>query len=172
MRKGNAEVSHYDPAKKYFFITASVQEHGNIFGRVREGSVEYSSAGKAAIYEWLDIPSQFPDIILDHWVLMPDHLHAIVAVKSDYTIIPKGKHKRNDVIPIIEISISSVVNRYKESVRKWFMKNGSQTFSWKPGFYMNSIRDDKMLQSARDYILHNPEKHEKGKADVFAGLPD
>ena len=41
-------------------------------------SLRPTAVGKVAYANWLDIPNHFPFVELDDFVIMPNHIHAIV----------------------------------------------------------------------------------------------
>jgi putative transposase len=42
-----------------------------------------NDAGKIVSTEWLALPSRFPSIILDEFVVMPNHFHGIIYILPD-----------------------------------------------------------------------------------------
>ncbi len=71
------------------------------------------------------------------WVVMPDHLHWLVVVKS---------------IPLSE-SMHLFKGRSSQLLNEKLSKKG--TF-WQRGFYDHAIRKDEDLRSAARYIVGNP----------------
>ena len=73
-----------------YFITAVLQHRRHLFGRVCEGGMQLSEAGKIAQRCWEEIPDHFPLTAVDEFVIMPDHMHGIV-------IILRGESSRGGV---------------------------------------------------------------------------
>lgn len=76
----------------------------NSFGKIINGKIELSQIGEIAIKCWLKIPVHFPNVRLDEFVIMTDHVHGIVIIlhnvgnanlRSLCTTIPKMAHKKN-----------------------------------------------------------------------------
>ena len=63
-----------------YFITAVLQHRRHLFGRVCEGGMQLSEAGKIAQRCWEEIPDHFPLTAVDEFVIMPDHMHGIVII--------------------------------------------------------------------------------------------
>ncbi len=61
-----------------YFVTICVQDKRIIFGAVTGDSVVLSSIGKKVEEFWLHIPDRFPNVALDEYVVMPNHIHAIL----------------------------------------------------------------------------------------------
>ena len=66
-----------------YFVTVCVQMGNHMFGDVVEGKVRLNAAGQAATKCWLEIPTHFPRVRRDAFIVMPNHLHGIVAIHDD-----------------------------------------------------------------------------------------
>jgi putative transposase len=51
-----------------------------VLGEVREGRVRLSEVGQIVADEWQRTPRVRPNVALDAWVIMPDHLHGIIRI--------------------------------------------------------------------------------------------
>ncbi len=65
-----------------YFITICTKNRIRWFGKIENGVMILSDLGKYFQNEWLKIPDIRPDmnIILDEFVIMPDHFHAIIII--------------------------------------------------------------------------------------------
>ena len=79
-----------------YFVTVCVQNRECLFGTVSQ-EVEAEStknrmclndAGKMVSAEWLALPVRFPSIILDEFVVMPNHFHGIIHTTPSQEVIP------------------------------------------------------------------------------------
>src|SRR5262249_48766272 len=52
------------------------------FGEIVDGQMSLSPAGKVVAEEWKKIPRDFVRVILDEWIVMPDHLHGILIFQG------------------------------------------------------------------------------------------
>lgn len=66
------------PAK--YFISICTQNREMIFGNIENKTMILSDAGKCVAYEIKKIPTYNPRIILDEWVVMPNHIHCIIEL--------------------------------------------------------------------------------------------
>jgi REP element-mobilizing transposase RayT len=69
----------YSQAGAYYLTICSHQRRC-IFGVVRDGRVRLSRIGKILAEEWLQSCEVRPEVTLDEWTIMPNHLHAIVVI--------------------------------------------------------------------------------------------
>jgi len=63
-----------------YFVTICVQGIECRFGEVVDGSMALSEDGVTAQHCWLDLPNHYVNCRLDEFVIMPNHVHAIVII--------------------------------------------------------------------------------------------
>jgi REP element-mobilizing transposase RayT len=63
-----------------YFVTICTRERACIFGEVIDGEMRLNNAGDVVDQCWLAIPRHFPDVDLDAYVVMPNHVHGIVVM--------------------------------------------------------------------------------------------
>ena len=71
----------YDYSKNnVYFVTICVHDHDECFGYISDGKMELNKYGKIAHqqFEWLQ--KQYPYITIPVWIIMPDHVHAIIEI--------------------------------------------------------------------------------------------
>ena len=148
-----------------YFITICTQNRQNYFGHVewatRVGTQNFASPqlarvqltpiGKIAYKYWIEIPNHFPFVVLDEFVIMPNHVHGILAINKPVYHDPKpnafGPQSQN---------LPSVVRGFKAATKKYATTNGLE-FSWQPLYHERIHRLDE-LDSCRKYIQNNPKK--------------
>jgi len=69
----------YSAAGRYF-VTICAEEKACLFGGIASGQIELNDYGRIVENVWKELPSHFPLIELDRFVLMPNHFHAIVVI--------------------------------------------------------------------------------------------
>jgi putative transposase len=114
----------FDYAKDgFYFITICVQDRKHLFGHVSQGKMHLNPLGQAAHQCWEDIPKHYPDVVLHEFVIMPNHVHGILQLKSgnDFTCDEYARHEFQKVIPR---SVGSIVRGYKIGVTKWYLNEG------------------------------------------------
>lgn len=78
----------YSSSGKYF-VTICTNSKIPYFGKIENGIVKLSELGICLQNEWLKTPAIRPDmnIILDNFVVMPDHFHVIIIIgEKPYSI--------------------------------------------------------------------------------------
>ena len=56
-----------------YFLTICVQNRECLFGTIPQDRMIRNDAGKMVSEEWLTLPGRFPAVILDEFVVMPNH---------------------------------------------------------------------------------------------------
>ena len=103
---------------------------------------------------WFSLPERFPEVTLDEFVIMPDHVHFIPWLESTT--------QRNDTTKKAP-TLGSVVDAYKSlTTVAWIhhIKATGMEVSgrlWQENYYERIIRNDE-LEATRQYIRNNPTK--------------
>lgn len=107
---------------------------------------EYGIAVKNSIRTVL---SHYPMIHFDKYVIMPNHIHAIIRIEADNTGIETGG--RTECAP----TLSQIIKNFKENVTREI------SFSiWQRSFYDRVLRNEWEYRNAWQYIENNPENWE------------
>ena len=83
-----------------YFVTIDVRNWMKLFGRIKSGVMHLNGAGLMAQRIWTEIPDYYRGVLIDEFVVMPDHFHGIVCcgmsrlkMKSrEMKIYDGGKH--------------------------------------------------------------------------------
>ena len=74
-------LQHYDyTSSAAYFVTACSYRQSCLFGEVREHQMILSGIGRIVQRCWLTIPEHFPHVELDHYIVMPNHVHGILRI--------------------------------------------------------------------------------------------
>lgn len=74
----------------YYHVVICVKDICNWFGEVEQTGMELSTIGKVVLKCWKEIPEHFPEVVLDDFAIMPDHLHGIVVINRSGNIWDDG----------------------------------------------------------------------------------
>lgn len=140
-----------------YFITICTQHMEARFGQIDDGLVSLNDAGMMIVSTWQDNMARYPGAVLDAFVVMPDHMHAIVFLGTDPELSNPG------------VTLSQIVQSFK-SVSTVEYTRGVQSgmypafdrVLWQRGFHDRILRNDQALNAARTYIEGNPGRmHER-----------
>ena len=62
-----------------YFVTICVQKHTCLFGKIIDGKMILNDAGKMVEKWCTELSHKFSDIVLDAYVVMPNHFHVIIV---------------------------------------------------------------------------------------------
>jgi putative transposase len=134
-----------------YFVTICLAERVPYFGQIEDSSLVETAIGEYAKKCWQEIPGHYPFVVLDAFVLMPDHLHGVLDIcKEDRT-----QWKTNKFEPQYQ-NLANVVRGFKMAVTS-FAKANHIDFCWQPRYYDRIIWNNRDLESVRNYIRDNPE---------------
>src|SRR6056297_1854579 len=66
----------------HYFITICTSERECFFGSIENHTMHLSETGIMAQHFWNKIPEHFPFVLLDAFVVMPNHVHGIVTINK------------------------------------------------------------------------------------------
>jgi putative transposase len=142
-----------------YAITVCVHERRLAFGRVENGEMKFNRFGRIADEDWRAIPIHYSGVILDEWIVMPNHLHGILFLHNEVPPSVDEERELRQFGKPMSGSLSSIIGNYKSGVtRRIGGMRACKTVVWQRGFYEHIIRNERDLQLQREYIRNNPSK--------------
>lgn len=167
-----------------YFLTICAHRKQPIFGRLENGGVRLHPYGKIVAEELQRSAELRPHCILDEWIVMPNHVHAIIFIRNHTATYPQtpaesgttrhtsgvgppaeGGSKPAETLPAFgdpgSGSISALAGAFKASVSRRINEDRAargwpQVKVWQRGFYERIIRDEAEYIATRRYIIENP----------------
>ena len=65
-----------------YFVTICTKDRIHYFGEITDGQMELSPVGAIADVLWYELKNHFDNIELDAFVVMPNHIHGIIAINN------------------------------------------------------------------------------------------
>jgi putative transposase len=153
-----------------YFITLCTQHRRCIFGEIKDGKMILNQYGQIAYDEWLKTPDIRPNVALDVFVIMPNHMHAIVLFidenTSDHHLEPNAFAMRSEEPgPFRSPSntIGAIVRGYKSAVVKQLNALNFDGQVWQRNYHDHIIRTEQSYQNISNYIINNPKKWSEDK---------
>ena len=152
-RKPN-RLNNYDYSQSgWYFVTICVQNRECLFGQVENGRMIVNNYGRVAQQYWSEIPEHYEGVILDEFIVMPNHVHGIIVIANvgDRHACPLQSDRPHQTLPIIIGSFKSATTKQINQIR--------QTPSnpvWQRSFHDHIIRNEKSYWAIREYIRNNP----------------
>lgn len=145
-------LANYDYSQNgAYFITLCVQERRPIFSRIAVGEglappvTQLLPYGKAAKAQLLDLPNRYPGLSIDHFVIMPNHIHILLRLN------PSGGASPSPTVSDIVCTFKSLTTRQCKTIspiEKLFQRS----------YYDHIIRDEQDYLIRWQYIDNNPAK--------------
>ena len=63
-----------------YFVTICTAKHKHFLGNIKDETVHLSEIGKIGSKFWTEIPKHFSFVVLDGFVVMPNHIHGIIII--------------------------------------------------------------------------------------------
>ncbi len=132
--------------------------------------------------QWQDLPERFSGVILDEFVIMPNHFHGIIIFRRG---IPCGcpgfetedHHGKSQGHPQGAALLGEVIGAFKSlCVNDWLKiikeddLNATGKF-WQKNYYEHIIRNDIEMTQIRQYIIDNPLKWESDRENPLVKKP-
>lgn len=137
-------IPNYDYSKgNYYFVTLYTHEHRCIFGCPGQ----LNEFGLIAQRDILNIPRYYTGITINKYVVMPNHIHAIIVLEDR----------------VDNPSISKIFALYKTGVTKQLRKIVPDLQVWQRSFHDHIIRNQKGYEQIWSYIENNPLQWEMDK---------
>lgn len=156
-----------------YYITICTFKRKMIFGQIDNHEMILSPVGKIVSDEWIKSFQICHELFCDVFVIMPDHLHAILRINNDGDVethghvethgrasLPTKSHQQHGIAYRPSHSISSFVACFKSAATKQIneFRHTPNEPVWQPRFHDHIIRNDAEYQRIRDYIIENPAK--------------
>ena len=169
-----------------YFVTICVQNRIHLFGNVVVGAdqravwlsagwalvrtvlrgwrgvgpkIALNSVGEMIQSWWEKIPGRFANIGLDPFVIMPNHIHGIIAIQG------RTHGSAPTLARMIQWFKTMTTNDYIRGVRqhRWAPFAGTL---WQRSYYEHIVRNEDDLNQIRQYILDNHAKWEQDSENV------
>ena len=138
-----------------YFVTVCTNKRLCLFGEIEDGLLRLSPIGQTVDTAWHELPAHTPDLMLDAWVVMPNHVHGILVLPGTITNplaavkTPQGLNAG---------SLGAVIGGFKSAVSRTVNAANLSPIRplWQRNYFERIIRDDSELDAARTYIEKNP----------------
>ncbi len=169
-RRRSIRLKDYDYTQVgTYFITICIQNRECLLGFIEDGMINLNKAGEMIKSEWICLRQRFEHIVLDEFIIMPNHMHGIINIDrrgescirpnpadmGDHEDRPYGGTEINSLGRIIQAFKSITTKEYILGVKKydWHPFRGRL---WQRNYYEHIIRNEDELNDIREYIVYNP----------------
>ena len=149
-------------------VNICTKNHVCYFGAVVKGKMIRNEFGEIAHKEWIKTAEMRTNVVLDEFIVMPNHFHAILFIKD----LPNPNTTKFDIHKIQpgfkhsfgpqSKNLFAIIKGFKSAVTKQI--NSAQSafrFQWQRRFHDHIIRDKNELIRICTYIKNNPAKWQR-----------
>ncbi len=136
-----------------YFVTICTHQRECMLGEIAADVFSLSGYGEIVAEVWCDLPDHYPNVELDAFVVMPNHIHAVIViidtVGAELSSAPT-RAKHNPLSEIVRGFKAFSARRINE------LRNSPGNPVWQRNYYDHIVRSEKSLNAIREYILFNP----------------
>lgn len=129
-----------------YFVTICSAGKRPVLGSVSGERIVLSPAGEIVRSEWIALAERFPRTVLDEFVIMPNHLHGVLAFVG-----PAGGAS-------LSPTLFEVIGAFKSistiKVNRLLRQRGAAL--WQRSYYEHIVRTGEDLRKIQRYIYENP----------------
>lgn len=170
-RRQSIRLQGYDYSQAgAYFITICTHNRAPLFGEIIDGVMVLNTAGQIVEKYWCAIPEHFPQVTLDEFVVMPNHVHGIITVGANnhlplhyFPLQSNETPTQSNETPRplqhgTSRTIGSMVRGFKIGVTRWFRVNTDIHLVWQRNYYEHIIRNEDAYLKIAEYIQTNPQR--------------
>jgi putative transposase len=141
-----------------YFVTACTHLKRCLFGDVRGGEMVLNESGRIVESCLLSLPQRFPSLSIDAHVVMPNHVHTILAFRE---LRPDASAP----------TLGSVIRHWKATSCRLVRSTADPCFGWQRNYYERILRNEDELHRVRHYIAGNPARWDRDEENPRTSTP-
>lgn len=154
----------------WYYVTLCTHNRINYFGSVIDCKMELNKYGLIARNNWISISNHFSNVFIDVFVVMPNHIHGIISIKSyvgnndrcslhnadsstlhDRCSLQDNQNNRNVQL------LPKIISQYKSSTSREIIKQYNEhNIIWQKSYYDQIIKHKNIYCRIKQYICDNP----------------
>ena len=145
-----------------YFVTICAFEKRNLFGSIADEHVNLNSIGDIAEFCWIEVPKHFSAVDLGEFIVMPNHVHAILTItnRARHAVPLRERRHAETFSHPNPHSLATIIRSYKSQVSKQIraVLQSPKFALWQRGFYEHVLRNSTDYANATRYVLQNPKR--------------
>ncbi len=172
-RRRSVRLSGYDYSSAgAYFVSFVVQGRLCLFGEVVDGEMCLNGAGKMVRRVWEGMPERFPYIVMDAYVVMPNHMHGVVFLSQTAAAADASTGETVQDVPtlgdVVRVFKSLTTVEYGKGVRGMGWVRYEKRL-WQRNYYERVVRNGSEMRAVREYIANNPRNWELDRENPGGG---
>lgn len=126
-----------------YYITICAKDRVPFLGKIEKGVMIINECGRIVEQCWFDLEHHYPNLQLDAFVIMPNHIHGIMIIDNSI----KTRHGIFEFVRAFKTFSSRHMNE---------LENTPGKTRWQYRFHDHIIRDEIDYVRIKQYIQDNP----------------
>jgi putative transposase len=152
-----------------YFVTLVTKDREHLFGDIRGGAMHLNHLGRVAASTWAEIGEHSGGVVLDEWVIMPNHLHGIIDLSGNKRpnisvalLIWRGRRRAACPRALTSgpkpNSLGAIIGSFKSATTKRInlLRGTPGQQVWQRDYYDHTVGGAATLERIRLYIRANP----------------
>jgi REP element-mobilizing transposase RayT len=153
-----------------YFITICTQNREALFGEIIDDKMVLNVAGDMIGKIFISLPDEFPQIVLNQYIIMPNHFHTIISITdrkyvgADSISAQNGNVQlRADIESAPTIPLGNIVQSFKRQTTIKYIHMVKQKLLppfdkriWQRNYHEHIIRNQDEYYRIAEYIQNNP----------------
>lgn len=145
-----------------YFVTICVYKWVCLFGEVVDGRMRLNELGRVAAEEWRRTEQVRDHVMLDAFVVMPNHIHGIVVItrrsrrgRGELQFAPTNESSK---FQSPSQTLGAIVRGFKGAATRRInrLRDTPGEPVWQRNYYEHIVRGRRDLERIRRYIAENP----------------
>ncbi len=171
-RRRSLRLAGFDYGREgAYFVTVCTHNRASLFGEIVNGEMQLNDVGRMVATQWRSLSERFSSVQPDAFVVMPNHMHGIIALIDVGAALVAAQGMAHRINPPRRAttrvaptkSLGTVIGAYKSLTTVEYAR-GVKMLGWSPfagklwqrNYYEHIIRNETALSRIRQYIKDNP----------------
>lgn len=164
-KRKQIRLSEYDYSSAgVYFVTICTYENRRILSDIIVGAihespaagVQLTAAGNVVLQVLQSLPHRFPELQIDHYVIMPNHVHLLLRITEERALREAPLQDKRSLL-------SKAVGFLKTNSSKEIHRMDPDLIVWQRSYYEHIVRNEQDYQEIWRYIEGNPGKWTEDK---------
>jgi len=160
---GSKRLQRFDYSQPgAYFVTICAFNRRCIFGEITHGRMMLNHNGAIVKEQWYGLASHYPNISLDTFVIMPNHIHGIICINEVERPFVGAGFQPADAPPQTnpQHGLPEIIRGFKTYSARGInkLRDTSGTPDWQRNYFEHIVRSKTDLDVVRRYIEENPLK--------------
>ncbi len=131
-----------------YFVTISAYQKIDLFGEIYGQRMSLNQYGNILYSVWTNITFHYPNVHLDSFVIMPNHIHGLIWItdRAGYEPAPTKRYPLSEIVKQFKGLCARQINILRDTP-------GSPV--WQRNYYEHIVRNENELNAIRKYIEAN-----------------